>query len=700
MVTRTPRLNRLRGLVRGKHASEAAATGRQLPADDYAITRERVRYLAEMTTNPTLYTQRFVEQLSFVPSGGQRWERSLQIEIPTSSSTEPSWWIVPLGPFGRSRFPDLRVTDADGAVVRLLTRKQHGVALTKSTLTKRFYEMPTLRSANAQTGYLALGDADPRAQYDALQAQLYDFYTEINALRFRIGKIGTILETYEDLLLQLNRAPDEVGKKLGELLDSLVETAGTTQYLCWIKASPGEVVHLQVTHTVRDPKHKLDDGSMVDLIRAIWIGVTGLVRCDRDNDDDRAGRGVLDLIRPAWGWGKRLCARFLGFEYKEPRRSRRVLRFDRVQRRAKQVNWYRQYGLAPINYGFNVPTHRYTASYYSTLVPPDNTIVSYLDWERGNSIGHWEQDDGINTEGEVSCAFPSVHIYNAPADATEPGAFTLGDARTTASGDGPDNSTEERGTIRAYIRCSPHHHKQILGAAALNIIVVWLLATGRLPDRLGDPLQGLILAAPSILIAYLIRQQRHYYANALRHMRAVLWTYLAIGVLFLVAIAFSERVDGAGSESLGWVATPAAWALAISSAAILAWYLPLGHSYERAVVFLAKRKWEVTIPPSEEGAIRAFVNDIRRARWRNRLLQRQWEDERVKTKWGCYEAAYELYGRLIWWLVLSAVAVAVAVLCCFWSTSSTERSVHHPSSAMLTRGPADQAPRVVAVSAT
>src|SRR5262245_11707561 len=106
---------------------------RQRPSRDiYAITLERVRCLTQLLTKPTGHTQRFVEQASFAPTGGQRWVRQLQIQLPESAEASgDTWWIVPLGPFARRRFPDIAVTDAAGHRVNFVTRKQHGVALAK-----------------------------------------------------------------------------------------------------------------------------------------------------------------------------------------------------------------------------------------------------------------------------------------------------------------------------------------------------------------------------------------------------------------------------------------------------------------------------------------------------------------------------------------------------------------------------------------
>ncbi|MGC1177219.1 MAG: hypothetical protein WA843_04065 [Candidatus Saccharimonadales bacterium] len=52
------------------------------------IAAEHIACLAAMLDTPLRYTQRCVEQLSFLPDGGQRWVRTLQIRIPESPSSE------------------------------------------------------------------------------------------------------------------------------------------------------------------------------------------------------------------------------------------------------------------------------------------------------------------------------------------------------------------------------------------------------------------------------------------------------------------------------------------------------------------------------------------------------------------------------------------------------------------------------------
>lgn len=566
----------------------------------YAVTEERIRCLAEMIYRPMRYTQRFTEELSFIPTGGQHWHRKLQIQLPESEEPdELSWWVVPLGPFARRRFSDIHVTNAAGEPVGLVTRKQHGITLTLATLAKHLYHLYEKDEGKDE----GIDPDTAQDSYVSIFRRLYDFYTEISDRDARKDTARAITEEYAQFLNELGFGESALKAELTRFSEALVKAIDTTQYLCWIQARPGQIRNLHVTHTVRDPKHKLEEGSLTDLVKALWNGIVGLGRADH------RGR-----------YGSRL-------------------RVYKGKRRKHQGNWFRQYGLAPINYAFNIPTYRYTTSYYSTLEPPENTVITYLDWEHSNS----------RTDEELDSAFHSVHVYNVEQSSPKEKAEDL-----------PN-------TIRAYFRCTPHHHKQILGAALLNIVVVWLLAAGLFPSRLGDPLQGLLIAAPSIVIAFIAQQQRHYYAHALRRSRGVLWWYLVIGVIFLVAVAFSESKEQVGSTGLDWWATAASWLLATTSVAIFFWYFPLGGSYERVVNSMMQRKWELWNPPPPKprqlfsGAkirpLRCFLDDMRQQRWINQNLQTQWQ---------CYEAAYEQYSRLIWKAVVLAVIATLIVLRLTW----------------------------------
>jgi hypothetical protein len=103
------------------------------------ITEDHAARLGRLLSLPTRYVHRCAERVSFLPSGGMRWTRTIQIEVPPLRQLEghPSddWHVISLGMFERRRFPDIVVTDAARRRLNLLTRQEHGVVLANAVLT-------------------------------------------------------------------------------------------------------------------------------------------------------------------------------------------------------------------------------------------------------------------------------------------------------------------------------------------------------------------------------------------------------------------------------------------------------------------------------------------------------------------------------------------------------------------------------------
>jgi hypothetical protein len=221
----------------------------------------------------------------------------------------------------------------------------------------------------------------------------------------------------------------------------------------------------------------------------------------------------------------------------------------RATRWAVHDDWYMQYGLAPVKYSFEVPSYDYANSYYFTIAPPAQSDVTYLDWETGYAFS-----DG---DSELDSAPTAMHLHNGQVDSEQ---------------------TASKRTIRAYVRCAPNEHKKMSAGALLNGVFAFLVAYGSLR---GTTTQEWLLVTPTVLLAYLAQQQRHYYAHTTRRQRAVVWVYLALSVLFLVTIAFNKAHLPAGSEGWGWFTFVMAAFFALSSAGVFALYAPLGYSFQR-----------------------------------------------------------------------------------------------------------------------
>jgi hypothetical protein len=468
--------------------------------DRYAVTPNRIACLAEMLGRPTLHIQRFVEQVVFIPSGGQQWTRTLQIRIPeTALPPQRCWRIVSLGQFARRRFPDFFVTDADDMRINLLTRQQHGEALAGATIVRH------VNSLQDDKRHLIEHDPHVRSLFDDLYKNLLSFSTTAGETA---GNYETdLVAMFGHLLESLDITTDRL-ERLKDFAQDCRGAAGATRYLCWVEAKRNEVINLQVAYSVRDPLHDIENESVRAILGKFKDGAS------RDGH----------LRKKTW------------------------------------AEWYRDFGIAPHNYEFNIPGSQHMGSYYFTVAPPPGTVIPYLDWEIDNSI-----DDT-----EIDCALASAHIH--------------GDGDTSVA------SNARGGKVRAYLRCTQHYHKQIVGSTILNVLLVYFVAKGRLPGKVGESTQSFLIVVPSVLIGYLVQQQRHYYAHALRRQRGVLWAYLAISVLFIVGIVFSRYDPALGSRSLGRPTEIIAWLLMLTSAGVFAWYLPLGHTYERITKYLTDKK--------------------------------------------------------------------------------------------------------------
>ncbi len=305
------------------------------PTPDLAVnTSQHVACLSKIFDNPRRSTQRFVEQLTFLPEGGQRWTRSLQIQIPPKSLPEGrAWRVVSLGPFRRRRLPDLVVRDATGSQVNLLTRHDHGAILLGVITTKHF---------TGFTGELAQLQKEPTSfaceTYHRLLGALYERFTTVGDLPDLEESVNQLTSMYECLLGFLEPSSGEMPERVGAFRANVKNMCENTRYLCWVLAAPGEIIHLNASYTTADARQ-----------------------------------------RPEWR---------MGSETGIPSSSGRI--------HEALFSSYRELGLAPLKYRFLGRSH--ANSYYFTLEPPPRTEVTHLDWSTGNNFedGRTELDSALD----------------------------------------------------------------------------------------------------------------------------------------------------------------------------------------------------------------------------------------------------------------------------------------------------------------
>lgn len=498
-------------------SSVLRVTGQEKSAIAHAagLNSQRVNALGEMLVHNTKYTQRLTEHLTFLSSGGLSWERDIQLEIPASGSPGgPN--IVSLGIFERRRFTDFSVFDAGGARLNLLTRFQHGVALSHASLLQYFdtAELAAIKNAYIETNR-SPNSRSVIAAHKTVIHHVYRLATDIGTDQDEAEKIdaakplGFALANLFTVLYEGPRLGNPE-RRLSELNDLSVligsqfyDLQRVTQYLCWVNAKAGEVVGLKARYSMADPQHTVDSERR--------------------------------LFKPKGGHPPKPGS---------------------TSRMTRKLERYRRFGLAPLNYILDTRVSETAGSYYFSVDPPVDTEVTYMDWGLGNSFSSANID--------WDCAHPTIHVNNA-AD------------HHRALRKEPSDAERSDSTIRIYLRAATHAHKRLAVGAALNLIFVYFVATGRFSPKDTGSVQTWLLLSPTLLVAYIAEQQRHYYANATRQLRAGLWIYLGISLLFLVAVAFSAVApEHSGVQGWGWFARGAALLEALASTLMIVWFLPTG----------------------------------------------------------------------------------------------------------------------------
>jgi hypothetical protein len=234
------------------------------------------------------------------------------------------------------------------------------------------------------------------------------------------------------------------------------------------------------------------------------------------------------------------------------------------------------------------------------MEPPADSSIPYLDWGLQNTI---EGD-----EEEWVCARNSVHVHN--------GSGLL------VRGETPKPRTRIPGSkIHAFLRLDPADHKQVMFAALLNLVIVWLAEAGRLSSEVGGTATPWIAVTPALLLAYGAQQRRHYFAQATRWVRIVLWAYLLLNIAFLVSITFDIAPDGSFADRHGF--TNDAMSILMASASISVFWLFgfLGRPYEWLMekafrLVRWRNRWKWFKPKHPETTVHSYV---RVARWYGNL---------------------------------------------------------------------------------
>jgi hypothetical protein len=292
------------------------------------IVAQRISCLSMMLKHPRRATQRLVEQLTFVPSGGRDWKRTLQVQIPPRAQpADPSWRVVSLGVFRRRRFPDIVARDASGTRLNFLTRDEHGETLAGVIFAKHVEDFPAQRQA------LLLDRESPQFErYGELTSLLIANLTRVgdnDQAPDKVSDTEFLAAMFYDLLRSFDPRPDDIELRVSAFLRNLEESLEATHYLAWVFASAGETLNLQLSYTAADSRQRPD-----------W---------KPDADARSSGPAA-------------------------------------VQPRERAMRWFRALGLAPMDCLVRIPNSALAGSYYLTFEPPANTEITYFDWATGNSF--------------------------------------------------------------------------------------------------------------------------------------------------------------------------------------------------------------------------------------------------------------------------------------------------------------------------
>jgi hypothetical protein len=470
-----------------------------------AVTGAHVLALLTTQFYPTAHTQRIVEHLSFLPGGGQQWQRDLQIRLPSHTGVDDGApFIVSLGMMKRSRFADFTVRDASGRRLMLLTRFQHGYCLATSLIFKFMSDEQTI----------ALEQDPDKYSYSHLYRLLFAMFTSVD----RGGRQNPETAAQETskatsalikLLTELGAPQDEIMKITQRFVAEFVQLLGVTQYLCWVPGRAGDTVSLCATYTMADAPE-------------------------------------FEPLRT------------------EPSSRERL--------RMMRTNAYARSGLGPVQYELRTPVHDHAGSYYFVVQPPDDTRVTYMDWDLDNTID--------NATAEVDCAYTNVHIFNGgrlpPAD--DPAH--------------PERASMAQSMVCAFLRADPRDHWPLVLGAMLNVLLAIMAQRGKFVSDDSGGIGTILLITPTALLAFIAQQQKHYYAAITGWLARLMWLYLLLNIVFIVSVKYDIVSGDAALGRSNVLDDVVSGGVATASAMIVGWFLAIGLN-DRTIrrQFRRRSKW-------------------------------------------------------------------------------------------------------------
>lgn len=469
--------------------------------DDLSLVKElQLEMLDRMQIDSSKYAWRVVEQVSFLRTGGQSWERQVQLILPTVPEIPPhdnvlnseQDFVVSLGTFRRRRFADFLVTASDGTPCHLLTRRQHGFCLATCLLSRHF-------SDKEWDGGL---DSDA---LKALHAHLASLITDMSSSKAHTPEVA------QQLLLKLFESSGIVDKDRVERASRLFLTdceamTEQTQYLCWVRAKPGTPIYLSATYTQSDSPILTPemDGVTKSKLRLRWRNwrVKLYAKC-------KLGHLRYTFATPGYN-----DCRSYYFTISPPARSY----------------------IAVLDWG--------DGRRFGGPIDTDDEIQSNA-----------EPNLPVDVSTELDCARLVYHFYNRRFGPDRHGLGRRGsggrrqegpaqappDRRKRCDRRQADDRRKEIATgrrLHTFICAEPSDNGKLVAIGFLGLCLAVLAGRGELFSSGGNNPSQWLLLAPAALVVFVAQQGRHHYAWLTTSYRLTIWIYIVLATVFAGSIAF------------------------------------------------------------------------------------------------------------------------------------------------------------------
>jgi hypothetical protein len=482
------------------------------------LTACQLRTFEHLRLFASHYVSRIVDHISFPTAGQQMCRREIHLTLPkapgVAADEQKGPLIVSLGQFRRRRLADFTVTDGHGKRLNLLSRRQHGYVIALVLLRLSFNKDEWLRLGRDKSLHRQLDDLRRYLAHIVTSIVPNDAYTTWNAseqLRHLLNALGA----------EESRCGVEATSFQLRCDEALRET---TDYLCWVDATPGDMIQLHATYTQPEspqPTHErpVPDASSVP-----------------------------------------------------PRHLKEFAQGSHSVWRNLRHSLYRRAKMMPVRYVFPTPAFMACRSYYFLLTPATGTEILLLDWDLGHRYSPDQASAHLTSTTEVETAGWAYHFHNhrvaqrrrpdrrqLVSDASVERCVSGRDRRHSLrrhlsgqSQDGVERRGHERrnrrqpdahagALLHAFVRSEQLENGKLIAIGLMSLGLAILAERGVLQTAANETASQILLLAPAALVLLVDQHNRHHFASLTRVYRSILWTYIVLAVIFATSVVFSIR---------------------------------------------------------------------------------------------------------------------------------------------------------------